>query len=114
RHTSRYRDWSSDVCSSDLVPRHDRGHAIAEIRRNHFRHDERLLPAHLVRIAEIESEDAEDVAGEVPGGLRIPAVRDLHHDAESVRILRMLDGQTEQTIGAFLGDDAPVTVFQER
>src|ERR1700680_4216720 len=93
------------------VPRNDRRHALPKIRWNGFRHDERLLPAHLVGIAELETEDAEDVAGDVPGGLRVPAVRDFHDDAESIRIFGMLDGQPQQTIGAFFGQDSAVTRF---
>src|SRR5207237_7846897 len=45
------------------IPRHDRRHAIAQIRRDRFRHDERFLSPQLVWIAEFETEDAEDVAG---------------------------------------------------
>src|SRR5437762_7336307 len=56
------------------VPRHDRRHPLPQIRWDHLGDDERLLPPQLVRIAELEAEDAEDVAGDVPGGLRVPAV----------------------------------------
>src|SRR6266545_4014091 len=77
------------------IPRHDRRHAIAQMRRDHFGNDERFLPAQLVRITELETEDAEDVAGDVPGGLRVPAVRNFHDDTETFRILGMFDRQSE-------------------
>src|SRR5439155_13344333 len=38
RHTSWPRDWSSDVCSSDLVDDHDR--PIAELQRLYSLHNE--------------------------------------------------------------------------
>src|SRR5450755_4184913 len=80
------------------VPRDDRGHAIAQLRRNDFRDDERFLAPELVRVSELESEHAKDVAGDVPGRLRVPAVRDLHNDAEAVGKLGMLDGEAEEAV----------------
>src|SRR5690348_18118417 len=35
RHTRWTGDWSSDVCSSDLIPRIDRRHLEPRIRRDH-------------------------------------------------------------------------------
>src|SRR2546430_8912282 len=83
------------------IPRLNGGHAIAKIRRNHFRNDERFLAPQLVRIAEFESEDAEDVTRDIPGCLRIPAVRDLHDHAETLGIFGMLDREPEEAVGAF-------------
>src|SRR5581483_4506035 len=54
------------------VPRRNGLHPRAQIRRNHLRDDERFLAAQLVGIAELESEHTEDVARDVPGGLRVP------------------------------------------
>src|SRR5437762_12449573 len=48
------------------VPRHDAGHPLAQLGRDDFRDDERLLPPQLVRVAELEAEHAEDVTGDVP------------------------------------------------
>src|SRR4029077_19287305 len=61
-----------------------------------------------------EAEDAEDVAGDVPGRLRVPAVRDLDDYAEAVRKLRMLDREAEEAVSAFLRDHAAVTRLQDR
>src|SRR5436309_11918085 len=96
------------------IPWHDRLHALAQIRRNRLGNDERFLAPQFVGIAELEAEDAEDVAGDVPGGLRVPAVGDFHHDAEAVRIFGMLDGQAKEAIGAFFGDHTAVTGLQDR
>src|ERR1051325_6526144 len=96
------------------VPRHDRAHALAQLRRNDLGDDERFLPPQLVWVAELEAEDAEDVAGDVPRRLRVPAVRDLHHHAEAVRVLRVLDGEAEETVSAFLGDHAAVAGLEDR
>src|SRR3954465_13372442 len=88
------------------IPRHDCGHPVAQRWRNHFRNDEGFLAAEFVGVAELEAEDAEDVAGDVPGGLRVPAVGDLHNDAEAFGIFWMLDGEAEEAVRAFLGQDA--------
>src|SRR5437868_5081094 len=39
------------------VPRRDRRHPLTQLGRDHLGDDERLLPAQLVRVAELESED---------------------------------------------------------
>src|SRR5205823_3088969 len=96
------------------IPRLNPGHAIAKIRRNHFRNDERLLPPQLVRVAEFESEDAQDVAGDVPGGLRIPAVRNFDDHAETFGIFGMLDGETEKAVRAFFRDHATIARLEDR
>src|SRR5439155_4786411 len=80
------------------VPRHDRVHPLAQLRRDDLGHDERLLPPQLVRVAELEAEHAEDVAGDVPRRLRVPAVRDLHHHAEAVGVFGVLDGEAEEAV----------------
>ena len=82
-------------------------------RRNDLGDDEGFLAAEFVGIAELEAEDAEDVAGDVPGGLRVPAVRDLDDDAEAVGIFGMLDGEAEEAVGAFFGENASVAGFED-
>src|SRR5690606_40611564 len=37
RHTRFSRDWSSDVCSSDLAKRRDCKHIATSVSENHFR-----------------------------------------------------------------------------
>src|ERR1051325_4992760 len=96
------------------VPRHDRRHPLPQIRRNHLRDDERFLPPQLVRVAELEAEHAENVAGDVPRGLRVPAVGDLDDHAEAFGIFGMLDRETEETVGAFLGEHAAAARFEDR
>src|SRR5438067_2138810 len=81
------------------VPRHDRVHALAQLRRDDLGDDERFLTPQLVWVAELEAEHAEDVAGDVPRRLRVPAVRDLHHHAEAVGVVGVLDGQAEEAVG---------------
>src|SRR6476619_4634071 len=95
------------------IQRHDRGHAPAQIRRNDLRNNERFLTTKLVGIAELESENAEDVAGDVPGRLRVPAVGNFHDNAEAVGILRMLDGQAKQTVRTFFGHHAAMAGFED-
>src|SRR5258707_4784720 len=96
------------------VPWHDRGHPFPQPFRNDFGDNKRFLTPEFVRIAEFESEPAEDVAGDVPSGLRVPAVRDLDHDAETVRIFGMLDGEPEEAVGPLFGDNAAVAGFEDR
>src|SRR5437763_12633842 len=96
------------------VPRGDRCHTFAQLRRDDLGDDERLLAAQLVRIAELETEDAEDVTRDVPRRLWVPAVRDLDDHAEAVGKFGMLDGEAEETVGAFLREDEAVTRLQVR
>src|SRR3712207_7092134 len=70
RHTRYWRDWSSDVCSSDLV------------RRLHEK--ERLLPvrvvAHLARVLGVVAADAVDAAD----GEQARLARDRHGDGRQI------------------------------
>src|SRR5947209_15841363 len=62
RHTSYWRDWSSDVCSSDLGAR--RGAELVRVRGEDAR----------VRLAEGERESVEESARAVPDILVAPRV----------------------------------------
>src|SRR6266511_2717592 len=85
RHTRFSRDWSSDVCSSDLVgieqrvaPRGDRGHRGGGNRLGgaRARHDERVAhqeAGEVERVAEIAEDlrrEARRPAGWIPAGKR--------------------------------------------
>src|SRR5258708_7191667 len=96
------------------VPWHDRGHPFPQPFRNDFGDNKRFLPPQFVGIAELESEHAEDVAGDVPGGLQVPTMRDLDDDAEAVRVFGMLDGEPEEAVGPLFGDNAAVAGLEDR
>src|SRR5207245_6824449 len=64
RHTTCYRDWSSDVCSSDL---NHRLQPSLEVARHVGRHDRvRQLPGRAVRWKRLPLEDVEGGAADPP------------------------------------------------
>ena len=65
-----------------------------------------------VGVPQLEAQDAEDAAGDVPRGARVPAVRDLDDDAEALGKRVVDDGEAQQAVSTFLRDDPAVARFQ--